>query len=238
METKKTPKANLDNYRLTFFLVGVVVALLVLYIALEWGGASSGNEALQRNIRQEMTQELDMIPLLKEDPIITAPKPQQEVKKIEDINIVDNTRQESVNMETPEVADNQSSVQELLPEDKLHNDPISQVEMTEQQKDSVFRIVEELPSYPGGMVEFMKWLTANLKYPISAQRQNIQGTCKVSFIINKDGSVSNIKVIKHVSKLCDAEALRVIKSMPAWQPGKYKGEPVRTKIMIPIVFKL
>lgn len=238
METKKSPKANLDNYRLTFFLVGIVVALLALYIALEWGGASSGNEALQRNIHQDIARELDMIPLLKEDPVITAPKPQQEVKKIEDINIVDNTKQEAVNMETPEVADNQTSVRELLPEDQLHNDPISQVEMTEQQKDSVFRIVEELPSFPGGMVEFMKWLTASLKYPASAQRQNIQGTCKVTFIINKDGSVSNVKVVKHVSKLCDAEALRVIKSMPSWQPGKHKGKPVRTKIMIPIVFKL
>jgi protein TonB len=102
----------------------------------------------------------------------------------------------------------------------------------------VLKVVEELPQYPGGMVEFMKWLTATLKYPDRALKMKIRGKVMVSFIVNKDGSISDIKLVRSVHKLLDDEALRVIKMMPNWKPGLEKGKPCRSMIAIPVVFDI
>lgn len=100
------------------------------------------------------------------------------------------------------------------------------------------RVIEKLPEFPGGMVEMMKWITKNLKYPQAAQRQKIQGKVVVAFIIGKDGTVSEAKVVKSVDPLLDNEALRVVRMMPKWKPGEDKGKPCMTYFSIPVVFKL
>lgn len=174
-----------------------------------------------------------MIPILKETPKIVPPQPKVEKPKVEEIKIVE--EQES-KMDDNGIVD--MTVPDVKPVVEEKNDPLSSVEMTKQQSDSVFRIVEQLPEYPGGVVEFMKWLTKTLQYPPGAQRMKIQGTCVVQFIVNKDGSISDAKVKKSLNRLCDAEALRVINKMPNWKPGKMDGKPVRTQFVIPIVFKL
>ena len=101
-----------------------------------------------------------------------------------------------------------------------------------------FRVVEDLPQFPGGAVEFMKWLTKNLKYPAVAQQRKVQGRVVAQFIVNRDGSVSDIQVVEKLSAECDREALRVLRMMPKWQPGVMDAKPCRTKVCIPIVFKL
>lgn len=98
--------------------------------------------------------------------------------------------------------------------------------------------MEQLPEYPGGMVEFMKWLTAMLKYPDAALKRKIEGKVMVSFIVNADGSISDIKLVKGAHKLLDDEALRVVRLMPKWKPGLEGGRPCRTMISIPIVFEI
>ena len=108
----------------------------------------------------------------------------------------------------------------------------------DDEKPVNFRIVEQLPEFPGGMVEFMKWLTKNLKYPILAQQQQIEGKVVVSFIVNKDGSIVNIKLEKSIHPLLDREALRVMRMMPKWKPGIENAKPCRTLFAIPVVFKL
>lgn len=233
MEVKKSAKANLDNWRSTFFLIGVVVALAIFYAALSCGGEGSETNNVKRDFMQEITHELDMIPLLKETPKVIPPQPKTEKPKVEEIKIAEEQQstadaEQMVNLTVPEVK----------PAIEEKNDPLSSVEMTKQQEDSVFRIVEQLPEYPGGVVEFMKWLTKTLQYPSSAQRMKVQGTCVVQFIVNTDGSISDIKVKKSLSKLCDAEALRALYKMPKWKPGKMGGKPVRTQFVIPIEFKL
>lgn len=233
MEVKKSAKANLDNWRSTFFLTGLAIALAIFYAALACGGEGSDNSAVKRDFLQEITRELDMIPILKETPKIVPPQPKVEKPKVEEIKIVE--EQES-KMDDNGIVD--LTVPDVKPVVEEKNDPLSSVEMTKQQSDSVFRIVEQLPEYPGGVVEFMKWLTKTLQYPPGAQRMKIQGTCVVQFIVNKDGSISDAKVKKSLNRLCDAEALRVISKMPNWKPGKMDGKPVRTQFVIPIVFKL
>ena len=101
-----------------------------------------------------------------------------------------------------------------------------------------FRIVEKLPEFPGGMVEFRKWITSNLRYPQAARDQKIQGKVVVGFIIGKDGTVSELKVVHKADPLLDAEALRVLKRMPKWKPGEDKGKPCLTYFCIPVNFVL
>ena len=101
-----------------------------------------------------------------------------------------------------------------------------------------FRVVEDLPQYPGGAVEFMKWLTKNLRYPSSAQQRKIQGKVVAQFIVEKDGTISNLQVIKKLEPSCDREALRVLKMMTKWKAGLMNAQPCRTQVCIPIVFKL
>jgi protein TonB len=101
-----------------------------------------------------------------------------------------------------------------------------------------FRVVEDLPQFPGGAVEMMKWLQRNLKYPPVAQERKIQGKVVAEFIVNKDGSLTDVKVVKSLNPLCDREVLRVLRMMPRWTAGIQNDQPCRTKVCIPVVFKL
>ena len=106
------------------------------------------------------------------------------------------------------------------------------------EKDKVFMVAEEQPMYPGGMEELMKYLQKEIKYPKEAQDKKIQGRVIVQFVVNKDGSICEDTVMKSVDPLLDAEALRVVRSMPNWTPGKLKGEPVRVRFTLPVTFRM
>ena len=101
-----------------------------------------------------------------------------------------------------------------------------------------FHIVEDLPQFPGGAVEFMKWLTRNLHYPALAQNRKIQGKVVAVFYVEKDGSISGLDITQSLSPECDRETLRVLRLMPNWKPGIQHDQPCRTKVSIPVVFKL
>ena len=107
-----------------------------------------------------------------------------------------------------------------------------------QGKDKVYDIVEVMPQYPGGMPELMQYLAKNIKYPIQAQKKGIEGRVTVRFIVEKDGSISNVTVVRHIHPLLDKEAVRVIKAMPKWSPGMLNRKPVRVKFNIPVAFRL
>ena len=104
--------------------------------------------------------------------------------------------------------------------------------------DSIYQIVEVMPEFPGGTEKMMDYLSKNIKYPEAAKEKGISGRVFLSFVIEKDGAVSNVKVAKGIGKECDDEALRVVKAMPKWKPGLMKGKPVRVNYMLPIFFKL
>lgn len=101
-----------------------------------------------------------------------------------------------------------------------------------------FRIVQQMPEFPGGGSAFIQWLTRQLRYPPLAQSQRIQGRVVVSFIVNKDGSIADVKLEKSVNDLLDREALRVIRMMPRWKPGVHNNQPCRTMVAVPVVFKI
>ena len=106
------------------------------------------------------------------------------------------------------------------------------------EQGEVFQVVEEQPMFPGGMEELMKYLQANIKYPEQAKSNGIQGRVIVQFVVNKDGSITGDTIVRSVDPLLDAEALRVVRSMPNWTPGKQKGEPVRVRFTLPVTFRL
>jgi protein TonB len=126
----------------------------------------------------------------------------------------------TVNKEVVEVVEQK---QEVVPEEK---------------EEQVFVVVEEMPEFPGGEKALRTYLATSVKYPTIAQENGIQGKVFVNFVVNKDGSVSNVKIARGVDPAIDAEALRVVTSLPRWKPGKQRGAPVRVSYTVPISFKL
>ena len=233
MEIKKSSKADLDGRRTQNFLLGIVVVMAALYVALEYDWTASGNdydmetlENIVKEIDLEALKEEERIPLIKEQ-VVERPQ------SAEEFNVVEDEPQVELKDELPP------------PENDVELKTVDEVEDPEQptvvdmeNNPLNFRIVEELPEFPGGASEFMKWLTKNLRYPTSAQQRGIQGKVVAQFIVNKDGSISNIELVNHVENSLDNEALRVLKMMPRWKAGRQDAKPCRTQVCIPIVFKL
>ena len=106
------------------------------------------------------------------------------------------------------------------------------------EENKVFDVVEQMPSFPGGMGALMSWLSQNIKYPVIAAENGVQGRVIVQFVVEKDGSITDVKVAKSVDPSLDKEAARVVSSMPKWTPGKQNGSAVRVKYTVPVTFKL
>lgn len=107
-----------------------------------------------------------------------------------------------------------------------------------KKNDMVFDVVEVMPQFPGGQIAMLQYLMKNIKYPEQAMKEGIQGRVAVSFIVEKDGSISDVKPVLSVHPLLNKEAVRVVKSMPKWSPGKHNGKPVRVRFNVPVMFKL
>ena len=107
-----------------------------------------------------------------------------------------------------------------------------------KKNNMVYDVVEVMPQYPGGQIAMLKYIMENIKYPKQAMKEGIQGRVTVSFIVEKDGRVSNVRLLRSVQSALDKEAIRVVKSMPKWTPGKQNGKPVRVRFNLPVMFKL
>ena len=116
--------------------------------------------------------------------------------------------------------------------------PAPTAERKAEEQGEIFQVVEEQPMFPGGMQELMKFLQTSIRYPKEAQERGLQGRVVVQFVVNKDGSICDEHVVRSVDPQLDAEALRVVRSMPNWTPGKQRGEAVRVRFTIPVSFKL
>lgn len=145
-----------------------------------------------------------------------------------------------------EIVDDASTIDEYLEildaEDDSENKPVEnpsdfgEYGDEETGDDDIFQIVEDVPTFPFGDVS--KWIAKNVKYPQIAAENNIQGKVFMNFVIEKDGSITDVKVLRGVDPALDKEAIRVIKSMPKWKPGKQRGKPVRVSFNLPITFTL
>ena len=216
----------------TRYLLGLILVLALCLVALEWNTDGTGWTFFD-TAAEDLEAEMELSPLHREDdevPMMIPQEPQEKMPPSQELNLVEEDVEiapEVLEPVAPKEEDPKVEEKEELPE---------AVDMYDEPLD--FRVVEDLPQFPGGAVEFMKWLTKNLKYPAVAQQRKVQGRVVAQFIVNRDGSVSDIQVVEKLSAECDREALRVLRMMPKWEPGVMDAKPCRTKVCIPIVFKL
>ena len=229
MEVKKSRFADLENLRVQAFLLGLDVVLAVLFVALEWNTSDTGWAFFEDDA--ELEAEMELSPLRRdkdEIPMMLPQAKQEEPVKTEELRLVDDDIEltfEPEPVERPEEKKDNETVEADKPEVvDMYDEPID------------FRVVEDLPQFPGGASEFMKWLTKNLKYPASASNRKVKGKVVAQFIVNKDGSVSDLELLQKLDPSCDREVLRVLRMMPKWQAGLMDAKPCRTKVCIPVVF--
>ncbi|MBO7102648.1 MAG: energy transducer TonB [Bacteroidaceae bacterium] len=236
MEIKKSKKADLEKTRGTSMLIGYIVALAVMFAAFEWTTRDYvETEPVVYAAYAQMEEEI--VPITQ--PIFTAapPPPADAPQVAEILDIVENDEE----IVEEKIAESESTTEAI-------SGPVAQVTgpvatgpvVVEEASDEgeIFQVVEQMPEFPGGMQALMAYLSKNIKYPSVAQDNGIQGRVLVSFVVNKDGSIVDPEVIKSVDAALDKEAMRVIKAMPKWNPGKQRGKPVRVKYTVPVLFRL
>ena len=228
MEIKKSPKADLNSMRLTFTLVGLVVTLFIVWRAFEYKSYSKKTEEVF--VSQKAAEEEELIEITKQE----MPKPKVEVPKQEvaQIKVVENEEEAD---ETPDFS-SEIDEDEVIEEVVINVD--SELEEEDVEEEEVFLSVEENPEFPGGTAKLLEYVQKNLKYPMMARESDIQGRVFVGFVVEKDGSISNVQVLRGIGGGCDEEAVRVVQTLPSFKPGKQRGNPVRVAYTLPIVFKL
>lgn len=245
MEIKKSQNAQLEDKRVTFFLLGLLMAFTLLFVGLQYSNGPQGDDDAAQDM-EDLAQDLEMNTPPDQKDMVSAEAPAaapaskaitQQVKAADQAEkapqkISTTTSQLVIGDGTGAV--DGASVKEAAPETAVDNsnpDALAEAPIK-------FTVVQKIPEFPGGWSAFMQWLTKNLKYPAAAQKNKVQGTVVVTFIVNKDGSIANTKVSTSVDASLDAEALRVMKMMPKWKPGMDKNKVCRTMIAVPVVFQL
>lgn len=227
MEIKKSPKADLEGKKGIFFEVGLALALAILLFAFEW--KSSSEEVSQFQTVAEEQIEEEIIPITQQ--MLKPPPPPPAAPKLSDLlNIVEDESSIDEELEI-EDADDESENRDVP--DVTDFGPYDGEDTGDED---IFMVVEDMPQFPGGSVT--KWINKNVKYPPLAQENGIQGKVFIKFVIEKDGSVTDVQVARGVDASLDKEAVRVIKAMPKWKPGKQRGKAVRVSYTLPINFQL
>jgi protein TonB len=225
MEEKKSPKANLENKKLMFMQIGMIISLLIAWLAFEHKSYDK-REIDPSLLNREVTIDEEMVEITKQDE--QKPQPVEVPKQTTQLEIVqDDVEVEDIEINA-EVEQNEVIEEYVAPE-------VVEEEVVEQE---IFKIVEEMPAFPGGEAKLMEYVAKNVKYPQIARETGVQGRVYVNFVVEPDGSVSNVSVLRGIGGGCDEEAIRVVKSMPKWKPGKQRGKAVRVSYMLPVNFKL
>ena len=225
MQLKKSPKASLEDKKLTYVLMGLALVLSICYVAFEW----TEKEVTKYEVSDTdffFEEEIDIQQTSQETP---PPPPPPAVQEVEVLNVVeDDVEVEEIEINTEDDKD----VEVVIA-------PPVEAPVEEEEEDVIFQVVESMPEFPGGQQALFKYLAENVKYPVIAQENGIQGRVICQFVVNKDGSIVDVVAVRSSGEASlDKEAIRVIKSMPKWKPGKQRGKPVRVKYTVPVNFRL
>ncbi|MBR1928539.1 MAG: energy transducer TonB [Paludibacteraceae bacterium] len=225
MQIKKSQKASLEDKKFTYLLMGFVLVLSICFVALEW----TEKEVTKYEVVDQDFLIEDEIEIQQTSQDITPPPPPPPVQEVQVLNVVeDNVETEHVEIKTEDTQ-----------EEVVIAPPVEQVVEEEEEEETVFMIVESMPEFPGGNAALFKYLSENVKYPVIAQENGIQGKVICQFVVGKDGSVSDVQVVRSGGDASlDKEAVRVVKSLPKFTPGKQRGKPVKVKYTVPVNFKL
>ena len=228
MEIKKSDKANLEDKKLLFIEIGLIISLLIVYIAFEWTSGETNTAILE-----------DTTEILVEEEIISTnmdtPPPPPAAPKIpvlsDQIDIVDDEIELDDDM-FMNLEDNANLGVEIM-------DYVEVTEETVEEEAIPFQLVEEKPSFQGGDANmFSKWVNSRLVYPEIAKENGVQGRVTLQFTVEKDGSVTKVKVLRGVDPSLDKEAVRVVSMSPKWKPGKQRDRAVPVTYTFPVIFQL
>jgi protein TonB len=225
MEAKKTPKADLTRKSGMFLNLGLAVAVGLTLAAFEY---KSGDDGALKDLGQvsDNFEEILDIPVTEQPPPPPPPPIEQPViKEIPDEVKIEDKIEVNFDVDVKET----TVIKEVV---------IADVPVVVEKVDEIFDVVETQPSPPGGMSAWNEYLSKNLKYPTQARRMGVEGSVILVFVVNTDGSIQDVEVLRGIGGGCDEEAIRVVSGAPKWEPGKQRGRPVRTRMRLPIRFKL
>ena len=223
MEPKKTEKADLTKKSSLFFSIGLALTMTIIVMAFEYK-TYDDTDVMDLGKQTNNMEEILEVPPTEQPP---PPPP-----KIQQPQII----------EVPDEEEIKEEIKVEFDAEITEDTKVSEITVVEEQPkedvDEVFLVVEESAAPQGGMQAFYEYVGKKLKYPAQARRMGIEGKVFVEFVINRDGSIQDVKAIKGIGAGCDEEAVRVIQSAPSWKPGKQRGKPVRQRMVLPITFKL
>lgn len=225
MELKKSPKADLKNKRGLLLEIGLAVSLVLVIAAFAYTPKEHRIEKVDNNygpVEEQITE------ITRQDQKPPEMPKKVEVKVIADLlQVVTNDTKITTDVDFTEFDDDAEIVQTVQVVDEVIED------------DQPFVRAEQMPSFQGGdIMTFRKWVQDNVKFPQIALENGIQGTVNLSFVIERDGSLTNIKVVRSPDRSLSEEAVRVLSKSPKWQPGKQRNKPVRVSFNLPVVFRM
>jgi protein TonB len=223
MESRKTNSADLERKRPVFFQLGLIISISAALVAFEWKTPDRGLVLPPRTVVEPTEEIIEVFTDKKPEP------PRPLITTI--LKEVDNNTIDLPDIEIKIEIDPGDKVEPYKLPELLPDDPAG-------DETEIFIVAETMPEFPGGYAALMKYLSENIKYPDIARETGITGTVGVTFIIEPDGSVSSIAVLRGVAGGCTEEAVRVVSEMPYWTPGKQRGKPVRVRMSLPVKFSL
>ncbi len=227
MEVKKSPKANLESKKAVFTQIGLVVVLSIVLIAFEWTWSDYSVDIDVTD--SEASVEEEIIPITRQDDTPPPPPPPPAAADI--LSIVENDAELDAELEIFDSELDQAAAVDF-------NQVYQIVEDERDESNEIFVFAEEMPEFPGGQVAMQKFIAENIKYPVIAKENRVQGRVYVEFVVNEKGAVTNPRVMRGVDPNLDREALRVVQAMPNWKPGKQRNKAVKVSITLPVNFKI
>lgn len=223
MELKKNPKYDLQRKSWMLLFLGLTVSLAIVTTAFEWK-TYDDDGVVDLGAVQDDFEDIMEIP-----PTEQPPPPPPKVQLPEIVEVPDEEEiEEEIEIELDVEITEETVVEDIVFEEAPEEEVVEEV----------FTIVEDQPEFPGGMPAFYKFVGDNMKYPAQARRMGIEGRVFVQFVVDKDGTVTEVKAVKGIGAGCDEEAERVLRQSPKFKPGKQRGRAVKVRMVLPIIFKL
>lgn len=227
MELKKNPKADLEKRRGLYLEIGLVVVLVAALVAFN---VKSYDKEEKEQFERMVSEEQEEIIIQTQEQELPPPPPPEQPEVTTEFEVVEDdaevTNELVVNAEVTDDTKN------------IEITPVVVDEEEEEEEQQIFTVVENDPEFPGGMEALYKYLAQNIKYPQLARDNNITGRVYVTFVVERDGSITGCRVLRDIGGGCGQEAIRVVKSMPKWTPGKQRGKAVRVQFNLPVNFNL
>ena len=222
---------NLEHRRWEMYLLGLVFSLSTLFVLLEYNAPMVEDEDMA--MLNDMVKDLELLPALEQELAFESVALPEEPVVTPNINIVDETTN------TLDILDELADAAEQGQDTEKADETVTTPELAVTDADDHpldMRTVQQLPEFPGGMLYFVKWFSKNIGYPPTARDQKVGGKMAASFIVNEDGTVSDLKLLDSFDDRFDQQVLSVLRRMPKWTPGIDQGKPCRTMVVVPLVF--